>query len=97
MSRQTSARTWKHVGAYQVLRCALQESLMSYSADPKGNPIVQEFLLPDLSVNRKGRIRTPEDILSDTDQILAMNNERFTVPEIIFHPDFIGWSSLFQY
>jgi hypothetical protein len=61
--------------------------------DPKGNSIVHEYLLPDLSTNRKGRIRTPEDVISDTDQILIMNNERFTVPELIFHPDFIGVST----
>jgi actin-related protein 6 len=58
--------------------------------DPKNNSIVQEYLLPDLSTNRKGRIRQPEDIVSETDQILVMNNERFTVPEIIFRPDDIG-------
>ena len=29
-------------------------------------------------------------VLSDADQILYMNNERFTVPEIVFHPSDIG-------
>jgi hypothetical protein len=60
------------------------------STDPKNNPIVQEYLLPDLSSHRKGRIRQPDEILADTDQVLTMNNERFTVPEIIFRPDDIG-------
>ena len=60
------------------------------SADPKSNPIVQEYLLPDLSSHRKGRIRQPEEVIAETDQILTMNNERFTVPEIIFRPDDIG-------
>jgi actin-related protein 6 len=59
-------------------------------ADPKGNPIVQEYILPDLSTNRKGRIRASGDIVAETDQILLMNNERFSVPEIIFRPDDIG-------
>lgn len=62
--------------------------------DPKGNDIVQEYILPDLSSNKEGRIRQPEDIVSDTDQVLLMNNERFTVPEVIFRPDDIGLSSL---
>ena len=61
--------------------------------DPKDNAIVQEYLLPDLTINRKGRIRTAEDVISDADQILIMNNERFTVPELIFHPEFIGMST----
>jgi hypothetical protein len=58
--------------------------------DAKKNPIVQEYLLPDLSTNRKGRIRESQDIIAESDQILVMNNERFTVPEIIFRPDDIG-------
>jgi len=86
----------------ETCRCVIKErtSLSScglparYRVDPKNNSIVQEYLLPDLSTNRKGRIRRPEDIVSETDQILVMNNERFTVPEIIFRPDDIGWSSL---
>ena len=58
--------------------------------DPKSNPIVQEYILPDFSANRQGRIRRPEDIIAETDQILFMNNERFAVPEILFRPDDIG-------
>jgi len=67
-----------------------KNDLETCRVDPKNNSIVQEYLLPDLSTNRKGRIRRPEDIVSETDQILVMNNERFTVPEIIFRPDDIG-------
>jgi actin-related protein 6 len=61
-----------------------------HSANPKSNPIVQEYILPDLSRNKYGRVRQPEDMVSDTDQLLVMNNERFTVPEILFRPDDIG-------
>ncbi|KDQ62817.1 hypothetical protein JAAARDRAFT_122230 [Jaapia argillacea MUCL 33604] len=58
--------------------------------DPKKNAIVQEYILPDFATNREGRIRRQDDIVSDGDQILFMNNERFVVPEIIFRPDDIG-------
>ncbi|KAJ3507482.1 hypothetical protein NLJ89_g6281 [Agrocybe chaxingu] len=58
--------------------------------DPKHNPIVQEYILPDMSTNRKGRIRLPEEPLAESDQILLMNNERFAVPELLFRPDDIG-------
>jgi len=34
--------------------------------------------------------------VTDTDQILVMNNERFTVPELVFRPDDIGQSFLDQ-
>jgi actin-related protein 6 len=63
---------------------------MSGRVDPKHNLIVQEYVLPDLSTNRQGRIRHPDDIIAETDQILVMNNERFTVPELLFRPDDIG-------
>ena len=29
-------------------------------------------------------------MVTETDQILVMNNERFSVPEILFRPDDIG-------
>jgi actin-related protein 6 len=57
--------------------------------NPKNNAIVQEYILPDLSTNQSGRIRQPDDMV-ETDQILVMNNERFTVPELLFRPDDIG-------
>ncbi len=62
-----------------------------FSTRPNGsNDIVREYILPDMSKNRSGRIRFPDDILADSDQVLVMNNERFSVPEIMFSPDTIG-------
>ncbi|KAF9026471.1 actin-related protein Arp6 [Hymenopellis radicata] len=54
------------------------------------NDIVREYILPDMSKNRSGRIHQPDDIRADSDQVLVMNNERFSVPEIMFSPDIIG-------
>ncbi|KAJ7468244.1 actin-related protein Arp6 [Mycena galericulata] len=67
-----------------------KRDLESCRETPKGNPIVQEYVLPDLTKSNAGRVRQPDDIPLDTDQVLAMGNERFTVPEIIFRPDDIG-------
>ncbi|KAK2463382.1 hypothetical protein APHAL10511_004608 [Amanita phalloides] len=58
--------------------------------DAQSNTIVQEYILPDLTKAKKGRIREPSDTLNSYDQVLVMNSERFTVPEIIFRPDDIG-------
>lgn len=63
---------------------------MRRRADPKRNPIIREYILPDLSRNKQGHVRKPDDIVSDEDQVLVMNNERFVVPELIFRPDDIG-------
>jgi actin-related protein 6 len=58
--------------------------------NPTKNEIVQQYVLPDLTVNKHGHIRQPDDIPAESDQILLMNNERFSVPELIFRPDDIG-------
>lgn len=63
---------------------------MKRRTDPKGNSIVREYVPPDLTQNKQGRIRQPGDIVTDNDQVLVMNNERFTVPELLFRPDDIG-------
>ncbi|CAK5278079.1 unnamed protein product [Mycena citricolor] len=57
--------------------------------DPK-NSIVQEYVLPDLTKQNAGRIRQPNEVLLETDQVLTMGNERFSVPEIMFRPDDVG-------
>lgn len=55
---------------------------------------MQEYILPDFSSNRRGRIRQPDEILEDSYQVLYMNSERFVVPEILFRPDDIGERNL---
>ncbi|EPT05352.1 actin protein Arp6 [Fomitopsis schrenkii] len=57
---------------------------------PMDNPIVQEYVLPDFSANRPGRVRRSGEALDEQSQVMYMNNERFTVPEIIFRPNDIG-------
>lgn len=56
----------------------------------RSNAIVQEYVLPDFSMNRIGHVRQPGEALEDTAQVMYMNNERFSVPEILFRPDDIG-------
>ncbi|KAI0667701.1 actin-like protein Arp6 [Trametes maxima] len=61
---------------------------------PHANPIVQEYIFPDYSANRPGRIRRPGEPLDESFQVLTMNNERFTIPEILFHPTDIGYTTV---
>ncbi|KAF8510007.1 actin-domain-containing protein [Hysterangium stoloniferum] len=72
------------------------------------NDITLQYVLPDFSRNRHGFVRkktkpqadngmdidtvTPEPAPSDSDQVLLMTNERFSVPELIFNPSDIGLS-----
>jgi len=59
-------------------------------SSPKQNSIVMEYLLPNFSISRGGEIRRPGHELTLTDQVLLMENERFTIPELLFRPDDIG-------
>ncbi|KAI0770071.1 actin-like protein Arp6 [Fomes fomentarius] len=67
------------------------QDLETCRARPSRNPIVQEYIFPDYSANKPGRIRNPGESLDASCQTLTMNNERFTVPEILFRPTDIGW------
>ena len=50
-----------------------------------------QYLLPDFSLNRPGRLLERGQVVKDASwQILEMNNERFTVPELLFTPSDIG-------
>ena len=60
-------------------------------SSPKQNSIVMEYLLPNFSINRGGEIRRLGYELTPTDQVLVMENERFTIPELLYRPDDIGW------
>eukprot|EP00160_Parvularia_atlantis_P005152 Unigene14397_Nuclearia_a/m.43436 Unigene14397_Nuclearia_a/g.43436 ORF Unigene14397_Nuclearia_a/g.43436 Unigene14397_Nuclearia_a/m.43436 type:complete len:198 (-) Unigene14397_Nuclearia_a:43-636(-) len=54
------------------------------------NPIAQEYVLPDQATSKYGYVKTAAAAVQATDQILVMNNERFTVPELLFRPFDIG-------
>ena len=58
-----------------------------------GNPIILRYLLPDFSLNRPGRVLEHTQVVKDASwQILEMNSERFTVPELLFTPSDVGMS-----
>jgi hypothetical protein len=67
-----------------------QQPIMSVRLDPRSNPIVQEYVLPNFASHQTGRIRQPNEVLAETEQVLRMNSERFLLPEILFRPDDIG-------
>jgi actin-related protein 6 len=63
------------------------------SKDKKNSTLRREYVLPDLSrggVDPLGHVRTPDEELDGTEQILVMNNERISVPELLFYPSEVG-------
>ncbi|KAF4590261.1 Actin- protein 6 [Pleurotus pulmonarius] len=67
-----------------------RQDLEACRVNPQSNSIVREYILPDLTKDRRGRLRQAGETLTEGDQVLLMNNERFAVPEIVFRPDDIG-------
>jgi actin-related protein 6 len=54
------------------------------------NSIVREYVLPDFTTIKRGFVRKPDRNKTDDYQILKLNNERFAIPELLFHPSDIG-------
>ncbi|KAK7503270.1 hypothetical protein BaRGS_00005535 [Batillaria attramentaria] len=57
------------------------------------NTIMREYVLPDFSHIKRGYVRQKDDPTDKTEgyeQTIRMNNERFAVPELLFHPSDVG-------
>ncbi|XP_012278622.1 actin-related protein 6 [Orussus abietinus] len=55
---------------------------------PESNPIVKDYVLPDYTTLRRGFLKDVEP--PNEQQTLRLNNERFAIPEILFHPSDVG-------
>ena len=102
MSPQTSNRNLIHVGRSTLSsETTPLGKVLLLRENPRKNPIICEYILPDYSANRPGRIRKKDEPLQDSWQIMFMENERFSVPEVLFRPDDIGMyhvlSDLYDY
>lgn len=60
------------------------------------NAININYVLPDFNMIRRGYIQNMEedDEIAENCQILRLNNERFTVPELLFYPKDVGLTSI---
>lgn len=57
------------------------------------NNIIREYVLPDFTLIKRGYLREPTVATKKDDndhQALRLNNERFSIPEILFHPSDVG-------
>lgn len=54
------------------------------------NTIIREYILPDFTTIKKGRICEEGSVPASDEQVLRLNNERFSIPEILFNPSDIG-------
>ncbi|KAK3098322.1 hypothetical protein FSP39_018389 [Pinctada imbricata] len=59
----------------------------------KENIIARDYVLPDYTHIKRGYVRPLEETTGrakDGEQIIRMTNERFAVPELLFHPSDVG-------
>ncbi|XP_046996293.1 actin-related protein 6 isoform X1 [Schistocerca americana] len=55
------------------------------------NTIIRDYVLPDYTTLRRGYLKPPSENLDDGEQqCLRLTNERFAVPELLFHPSDVG-------
>lgn len=67
-----------------------QDMEIAKARDIEANSIVREYVLPDYTTLKRGYLRVPGTEKNDQFQTLRLTNERFAVPEILFHPSDIG-------
>lgn len=84
------------VNAVKERLCYVSSNFMEellLASDTKKSPIRREYILPDVSkINSDplGHLRGEEEELDGSEQILVMNNERISIPEMLFQPSDIG-------
>ncbi|KAH9286848.1 Actin-related protein 6 [Echinococcus granulosus] len=71
------------------------------SRDLSVNTIAREYVLPDYIDVHRGYLRDPSEKPKDAvdrtklqGYILRLSNERFTVPELLFHPSDVGYTEM---
>jgi actin-related protein 6 len=54
--------------------------------------MARDYVLPDFTALRRGFLKSAEEtgISGDGEQTIRLNNERFMVPELLFHPSDVG-------
>lgn len=101
LKETVSFRSWNMMDETAVIN-AIKERLcyvsLSYCEDlamakEKQKDIVREYVLPDFArgnVDPLGHILLPDEEQDGSEQVLTMNNERISVPEILFNPSDVG-------
>ncbi|XP_043214148.1 actin-related protein 6-like [Amphibalanus amphitrite] len=60
---------------------------------PADNPILRHYVLPDFTSLRRGYMKPRDSAAApaaEGEQLIRLTNERFSVPELLFHPSDVG-------
>ncbi|KAK7604023.1 hypothetical protein V9T40_004296 [Parthenolecanium corni] len=70
--------------------CNFNEDMRTSQRKDDKNHIVRDYVLPDYTTIRRGHVVQPEQAIQNDYQKLRLSNERFTIPELLFHPSDVG-------
>ncbi|XP_067950746.1 actin-related protein 6-like [Watersipora subatra] len=56
----------------------------------EANTLAVDYVLPDYTHIKRGYVKKPNESGSKQEQVIRMNSERITVPEILFRPSDVG-------
>lgn len=70
----------------------VEEELKKSMSPEEKDKIIINYVLPDFHMIKRGYIQDMrvQDEIADSCQTLRLNNERFTVPELLFYPKDVG-------
>ncbi|CAN8005127.1 unnamed protein product, partial [Ixodes hexagonus] len=71
------------------------ENMATARSHGRENSVARDYVLPDYTVIKRGYVRPLEETTgrpkdSEQARVIRLNNERFMVPELLFHPSDIG-------
>ena len=99
MKELVSYRQYNMMDEFMLLN-ALKEQLCFVADDFKAalartgrsgdGSLRRDFVLPDFQQRMEGYVLGPDEPLEEGAQALRVENERFTVPEVLFHPSDVG-------
>lgn len=72
--------------ARSLSRVARAQNMVDYS----GGRLRKHFVLPDFHNIMKGYVKPDDELISSSEQVLVMETERMSVPELLFHPLDVG-------
>lgn len=58
--------------------------------DHAGQRLRKHYVLPDFQTINKGFVKPDDELIGPTEQVLVMETERMSVPELLFHPLDVG-------
>lgn len=68
-------------------KCLFVDPVSYFKAFNRKEKDTIDYVLPDFQTSFQGYVRDPKQSLPENSQVLTLKDERFSVPEVFFHPE----------